>query len=548
MNLAQGGGEGLQGTEAPPFQMNVPEQASPAHFGAQRRLSLDQYYPGAIPERPSAADITARFILAQQDRMDQRKQLREQARQREAQQFGGIGSPQASYPTAASMATAQKAAKLWQSGPLQEALNEFVGEPPQSMHSGMLPQDNPAGARARARGLAYPSGQSFTVKAGPSGAAGQGGQRPGDAQSETSGKRGVPGGSGDEASAESAPQRKKARKPTPAASNPLELRIPPAPVFTAGGPPAPIDPPTQYLRRPGLEPSVRPSKIAPGLPFIYQPPTASLDFQQEKKEEVLPETHIKTTRARRGQATDPHSIAERLRREKISERMRQLQALIPHHKSNDKATMLGEIIEYIKFMQLQVHVLGLGKDTAAPLATRMVLGLGKDAAAPLATALPAGLPEVAKGPAEGPLPVQDASVAQDLLNHLETGPERAVQYLLERGLCLMPAPLAAQVLRSGPASDQQTAPPAGQATSGTVVQDQSASVASSAPSNVHVPSATQPAPTEHDVTPTTAVLSGWAEEEGTDRPAGTRRTSGGLAVPTGVQPSSRSGTQPGQGR
>lgn len=36
--------------------------------------------------------------------------------------------------------------------------------------------------------------------------------------------------------------------------------------------------------------------------------------------------------------------------------MRQLQALIPHHKSNDKATMLGEIIEYIKFMQLQVHV------------------------------------------------------------------------------------------------------------------------------------------------------------------------------------------------
>lgn len=86
MNLAQGGGEGLQGTEAPPFQMNVLEQASPAHFGAQRRLSLDQYYPGPVAERPSAADITARFILAQQDRMDHRKQLREQARQRDTQQ------------------------------------------------------------------------------------------------------------------------------------------------------------------------------------------------------------------------------------------------------------------------------------------------------------------------------------------------------------------------------------------------------------------------------------------------------------------------------
>lgn len=68
----------------------------------------------------------------------------------------------------------------------------------------------------------------------------------------------------------------------------------------------------------------------------------------------------------------------------------------------------------------------------------------------MSTALPAGLPEVAKGPAEEPLAVQDATVAQELVTHLETGPERAVRFLLERGLCLMPAPLAAQVLQSGP--------------------------------------------------------------------------------------------------
>ncbi|EFJ10163.1 hypothetical protein SELMODRAFT_128445, partial [Selaginella moellendorffii] len=35
-------------------------------------------------------------------------------------------------------------------------------------------------------------------------------------------------------------------------------------------------------------------------------------------------------RARRGQATDPHSIAERLRREKIAERMKALQELVPN--------------------------------------------------------------------------------------------------------------------------------------------------------------------------------------------------------------------------
>ncbi|PIN15866.1 hypothetical protein CDL12_11489 [Handroanthus impetiginosus] len=35
-------------------------------------------------------------------------------------------------------------------------------------------------------------------------------------------------------------------------------------------------------------------------------------------------------RARRGQATDPHSIAERLRRERIAERMKALQELVPN--------------------------------------------------------------------------------------------------------------------------------------------------------------------------------------------------------------------------
>ncbi|KAH1127532.1 hypothetical protein GYH30_016221 [Glycine max] len=34
-------------------------------------------------------------------------------------------------------------------------------------------------------------------------------------------------------------------------------------------------------------------------------------------------------RARRGQTTDPHSIAERLHRERIAERIRALQELVP---------------------------------------------------------------------------------------------------------------------------------------------------------------------------------------------------------------------------
>ncbi|KAF3774223.1 Transcription factor [Nymphaea thermarum] len=59
-------------------------------------------------------------------------------------------------------------------------------------------------------------------------------------------------------------------------------------------------------------------------------------------------------RARRGQATDPHSIAERLRRERIAERMKQLQELVPSSNKTDRAAMLDEIMDYVKFLRLQV--------------------------------------------------------------------------------------------------------------------------------------------------------------------------------------------------
>ncbi|KAL8532361.1 hypothetical protein ACS0TY_008815 [Phlomoides rotata] len=61
-------------------------------------------------------------------------------------------------------------------------------------------------------------------------------------------------------------------------------------------------------------------------------------------------------RARRGQATDPHSIAERLRRERISERIKALQELVPSCNKTDRAAMLDEILDYVKFLRLQVKI------------------------------------------------------------------------------------------------------------------------------------------------------------------------------------------------
>eukprot|EP00249_Psilotum_nudum_P024394 c29173_g1_i5 orf=1175-3154(+) len=72
-------------------------------------------------------------------------------------------------------------------------------------------------------------------------------------------------------------------------------------------------------------------------------------------------------RARRGQATDSHSLAERVRREKISERMKFLQDLVPGcSKITGKALMLDEIINYVQFLQHQVVCLSMKLAALSP--------------------------------------------------------------------------------------------------------------------------------------------------------------------------------------
>nr|WAS27891.1 bHLH1 [Lonicera caerulea] len=74
-------------------------------------------------------------------------------------------------------------------------------------------------------------------------------------------------------------------------------------------------------------------------------------------------------RARRGQATDSHSLAERVRREKISERMKFLQDLVPGcNKVTGKAVMLDEIINYVQSLQRQVEFLSMKLSTVNPRA------------------------------------------------------------------------------------------------------------------------------------------------------------------------------------
>lgn len=86
--------------------------------------------------------------------------------------------------------------------------------------------------------------------------------------------------------------------------------------------------------------------------------------ERRAKPDEQPKLDYIHVRARRGQATDSHSLAERARREKISERMKILQDLVPGcNKVIGKALVLDEIINYIQSLQRQVEFLSMKLET-----------------------------------------------------------------------------------------------------------------------------------------------------------------------------------------
>ncbi|PHT68379.1 Transcription factor bHLH80 [Capsicum annuum] len=75
-------------------------------------------------------------------------------------------------------------------------------------------------------------------------------------------------------------------------------------------------------------------------------------------EKLLQDSVHLNVRAKRGCATHPRSIAERVRRTRISERMRRLQELVPNmDKQTNTADMLDFAVDYIKELEKQVKIL-----------------------------------------------------------------------------------------------------------------------------------------------------------------------------------------------
>ncbi|XP_022727811.1 transcription factor bHLH81-like isoform X2 [Durio zibethinus] len=78
-----------------------------------------------------------------------------------------------------------------------------------------------------------------------------------------------------------------------------------------------------------------------------------IDVDMEK---LLEDSVPCRVRAKRGCATHPRSIAERVRRTRISDRIRKLQELVPNmDKQTNTADMLEEAVEYVKYLQKQIQ-------------------------------------------------------------------------------------------------------------------------------------------------------------------------------------------------
>ncbi|KAB2019728.1 hypothetical protein ES319_D07G017000v1 [Gossypium barbadense] len=159
-------------------------------------------------------------------------------------------------------------------------------------------------------------------------------------------------------------------------------------------------------------------------------------------------------RARRGQATDPHSIAERLRREKIAERMKNLQELVPNSNKTDKASMLDSIIEYVKFLQLQVKVLSMSRLGAAGAVVPLITdGQAEGSNGLTLTPLAMGSDGVDCSPSP-----EQVVFEQEVVKLMESNVTIAMQYLQSKGLCIMPIALAAAISNGKASSSSSSGP------------------------------------------------------------------------------------------
>lgn len=103
-----------------------------------------------------------------------------------------------------------------------------------------------------------------------------------------------------------------------------------------------------------------------------------------------PKASRRSNNGKRSRAAAVHNQSERRRRDRINERMKALQKLIPNSSKTDKASMLDEAIEYLKHLQAQLQMMCLRNGMNIP-PMMMPLGMQQLQMSLLASLGPMGL-------------------------------------------------------------------------------------------------------------------------------------------------------------
>ncbi|KAL6608171.1 hypothetical protein ACP70R_041234 [Stipagrostis hirtigluma subsp. patula] len=145
---------------------------------------------------------------------------------------------------------------------------------------------------------------------------------------------------------------------------------------TAAAAPAAPPPPDRH----GLQPEARPPDAAAATSSVcsgngdrslskrssHQPAECSFSPDEDIDDEGGATRRSAGRSTKRTRTAEVHNLSERRRRDRINEKMRALQELIPNCNKVDKASMLEEAIEYLKTLQLQVQMMSMGTGLCVP--------------------------------------------------------------------------------------------------------------------------------------------------------------------------------------